>query len=90
MVEAVEVEGLAGEDVFTVTAGAVPIGVVGGDPIGVSAGDQLVLAGPVGPVVYEPGPSADSGAFVVAGTGAGELPAAGGSHSTTGLWAGGH
>ncbi len=33
VVEAVEVEGLAGEDVFTVTAGAVPIAVVGGDPI---------------------------------------------------------
>ncbi len=68
VVEAVEVEGLAGEDVFTVTAGAVPIAVVGGDPIGVSAGDRLLLAGPGGAVVYEPGPSADSGAFVVAGT----------------------
>ncbi len=43
VVEAVEVEGLAGEDVFTVTAGAVPIDVAGGDPIGVSAG--LVAAG---------------------------------------------
>ncbi len=48
VVEAVEVEGLAGEDVFTVTAGAVPIAVVGGDPIGVSAGDRLLLAGPGG------------------------------------------
>ncbi len=49
-----------------------------------------MLAGPGGSVVYEPGPSADSGAFVVAGTGAGQLPAAGGGHRATGLWAGGH
>ncbi len=68
VVEAAEVEGLAGRMVSTVTAGAVPIA-GGGRRSDRSQCGRPVAAGRSGwTVVYEPGPSADSGAFVVAGT----------------------
>lgn len=60
------VNGLPGEDWFDVTPSAtVPIFIDGGDPIGVTPGDRLnVLAGG-NPVIFEPGPESDEGAFRV-------------------------
>jgi hypothetical protein len=65
--ETLELLGAGGEDEFQVTAGPVEIRVDGGDPIGTTPGDRLVLVGPGGGVTFEPGPSSDSGALVVAG-----------------------
>ncbi len=64
--ESLAVYGLAGNDQFDVTPGAIPIFIDGGDPIGTSAGDLLNLF-PAGPTIFEPGPENDSGGFVVAG-----------------------
>lgn len=64
--ESLAVHGLAGNDQFDVTPGAIPIFIDGGDPIGTSAGDLLNLF-PAGPTIFEPGPENDSGGFVVAG-----------------------
>jgi hypothetical protein len=65
--ETLELLGAGGEDEFQVTAGPVEIRVDGGDPIGTTPGDRLVLVGPGGGVTFEPGPTPDSGALVVAG-----------------------
>ena len=64
--ESLAVHGLAGDDQFDVTPGAIPIFIDGGDPIGTSAGDLLNLF-PAGPTIFEPGPENDSGGFIVAG-----------------------
>ena len=64
-VEALSVNGLAGDDTFTVTAGTLPIFVDGGDPIGVT-GDVIALTA-TGPLTFYAGAENDEGSFVDGG-----------------------
>ena len=61
--EALSVFGKQGSDTFTVTPGATPIFIDGGDPIGILPGDQLIVNGGVG---YFPGPENDEGGVITA------------------------
>ncbi|MDP6721997.1 MAG: hypothetical protein QGF59_25235, partial [Pirellulaceae bacterium] len=64
--EALMVNGLASNDTFTVTAGAIPVFLLGGDPIG-TAGDAIdVQAGNANTTVF-PGPESDAGSVQVGG-----------------------
>ena len=63
--EALTLNGLAGTDVFTVTAGSVPIFVDGGDPIG-GTGDALIVT-PGATSLINTGPEDDEGSVMIAG-----------------------
>ena len=62
--EALSVFGRQGSDTFTVTPGASPIFIDGGDPIGILPGDQLIVNGGVG---FFPGPENDEGGVLTGG-----------------------
>jgi Ca2+-binding RTX toxin-like protein len=62
--EAISVYGLQGNDAFTVTPGANPIFIDGGDPIGTLPGDLLTVNAAVG---FFPGPESDEGGVITAG-----------------------
>ncbi len=49
---------MQGADTITVTPGAIPVFIDGGDPIGVSPGDQLIVNAAV---AFFPGPENDEG-----------------------------
>lgn len=57
--------GSGGSDIFTVTAGAVPVFVDGGDPIGTLPGDLLKLLAGGQSVTFNAGPHTDEGSFDV-------------------------
>jgi hypothetical protein len=59
------VNGNDGNDTFNVTPGAIPILVDGGNPVGVQPGDVLNLNAGGGGVTFFPGPTTDSGGFLV-------------------------
>ena len=65
--ESLQVNGLAGSDTFNVTpSAAVSISIDGGDPVGVLPGDVLnVVTNPGDTATLYPGPTSDSGGFVV-------------------------
>jgi len=63
--EALTVNGLAGNDVFEVISGGIPVFIDGGDPIGVT-GDILNITA-AGNAIFAPGPEADEGGFAFAG-----------------------
>ncbi len=63
-IEALSVLALQGADTITVTPGAVPVFIDGGDPIGIMPGDQLVVNAAVG---FFPGPENDEGGVSTAG-----------------------
>jgi Ca2+-binding RTX toxin-like protein len=65
--DAITVNGLAGNDTFAVTAGAIPMFLDGGDPIGVLPGDAVSILAGANSVGFTPGPESDSGAFTVGG-----------------------
>ena len=54
------VQGLAGSDIFNVTAGSVPVLIDGGDPIGLPPGDHINISGAS---TYNAGPLVDQGSF---------------------------
>ena len=64
-IEALSVNGLAGDDTFTVAAGTLPIFVDGGDPIGVT-GDEIALTA-TGALAFYAGAENDEGSFVDGG-----------------------
>jgi hypothetical protein len=64
--EALRVHGLAGDDAFTVTPGAIPVSLDGGDPIAASDTVTIDAAG-IGPVTFNAGPLADEGSFSFGG-----------------------
>ena len=59
--ESLSVFGLEGSDAFTVTPGAIPVFIDGGDPIGVLPGDSLTVLGAIG---FFAGPESDEGGFL--------------------------
>ncbi len=59
-IEALTVNGLEGDDAFTVTPGSIPMFVDGGDPIAQS--DTILLTAQPG-VTFAPGPEGDEGSF---------------------------
>ncbi len=63
-VEALSVFGLQGTDIITVTPGAIPVFIDGGDPIGVLPGDQLIVNAAVG---FFAGPESDEGGVLTGG-----------------------
>ncbi len=64
--EALRVHGLAGDDAFTVTPGAIPVSLDGGDPIAASDTVTIDAAG-IDPVTFNAGPLADEGSFSFGG-----------------------
>jgi hypothetical protein len=65
-IESLSVLGNDGSDTFNVASGTVPIFIDGGNPIGVTPGDLLnIVTNPGDTVTFTPGPSSDSGGFVV-------------------------
>ena len=62
--KALQVFGEEGNDTFTVTSGAIPVFIDGGDPIGVLPGDLLTVLGAVG---FFTGPENDEGGFLTGG-----------------------
>ncbi|MDD4891110.1 MAG: hypothetical protein PHU85_14405, partial [Phycisphaerae bacterium] len=68
-IDAVTVNSLAGADAITVTPGAEPLFVDGGDPIGVLPGDQLTVVATGGTVTYAAGPETDQGGINVGANG---------------------
>ncbi len=63
-VEALTILALEGADTITVTPGAIPVFVDGGDPIGILPGDQLIVNAAVG---FFPGPENDEGGVLTGG-----------------------
>ena len=61
LAESIQVYGLEGNDSFTVTVGAIPVFVDGGDPIGVLPGDSIFVNGASG---FAAGPESDEGGFL--------------------------
>ncbi len=63
-VEALSILALQGADTITVTPGAIPVFVDGGDPVGVLPGDQLIVNAAVG---FFAGPESDEGGVLTGG-----------------------
>ena len=61
------VNGLAGDDVFEVTPGAIPVTLDGGDPIAASDVVNLIMPAGAETVTFNPGPLADEGSFSFVG-----------------------
>ncbi|MCB9939631.1 MAG: hypothetical protein H6823_15420, partial [Planctomycetaceae bacterium] len=66
--EAIEAVGGVGDDTFSVTPGAIPIRVTGGDPSGI-VGDSLSVTVPsgAGETTYRPGAASDAGSLRFSG-----------------------
>ncbi len=63
-VDALSIIALQGADTITVTPGAIPVFVDGGDPIGILPGDQLIVNAAVG---FFAGPESDEGGVLTGG-----------------------
>lgn len=67
--EALSVNGLAGDDIFNVTPGTIPVSLDGGDPVAASDVVNLIVPAGAGTVTFNPGPLADEGSFTFSGAG---------------------